>query len=393
MECTKAEELICRLVDGALAAGERSELEQHVHECGPCRELRDDLARQDHEMRAAFEGPRAVSGLIAEKSIAALRGARPRRSWAPLMVPFAAAAGFIIAFAGFQRERIVIREVPVAGRTATDARPKPEPRVVTAIGHVGQSGATFTCGDDALAEIESRDGSRVRLAPASSACFEEDRAVRLLSGRLMTKIASGKSPFTVTIGNETVVADAGTIDVSLLAPNVSAVCVLEGTATFRAHRVGASQRMTSNDGECQAGVIDVRDLVMATRWVHPLLVRQGPDNDELRARIGTLIDRLPESAHVRELRSLGECAGPSLVAYLREGRGDAATRSAIASLATDIAGPASVPHFIALLSDGDEAVRMASFRALARLTGESLGQKAEDWRTPSARGCRREVTK
>lgn len=414
MECTKAEELICRSIDGALPDPERAELEKHVHECTACGAFRDDLARQDRELRAAFEGPRGMAAAIADRTIAALRreAAPKRRSWTPFLLPLAAAAGFLVAIVGFPRERVreVTKEVRVkdpftGGQEVTPVK-QPTGKIVLTTGEVlvcpkddptwyscrlnpvetFEMGTIVRCAPNALAEIETSEGSRVRLAGGTEVQFIANRNLRLVRGELMSKIAASRSgmPYRVTTDHGALQADQATVDVAC-AERVASAIVVEGTARFAGRDLRACQRVAAIDGKCGERLDDLRDAIMETRWVHPLLLRAGHE-EELAARVTKMIEHAQDAPYEQEIRSLGEQAGPALLRCLGEDGKDPARRRIVAKLASDLAGPRSVPDLIDLLNDKDADIRVAAFDGLVRLTGQNFGQKRSDWQT-SVAGC------
>jgi len=415
MDCRKAEELICRAIDGQLPESDRVELEKHAHECAACAAFRDDLARNDRELRAAFEGPRATAAAVADRTIAALRAEsrRPRVPVWPFLVPLAAAAGFFVALLFFPRtvvrERPVVKEVikevprefhgdqqpapvkhPTGTVTLVNGRLELRPR--DAAGWSGcassdtfEMGTTVRCPKGSLAEIVTSEGSRVRLNGGTELQFVANRNLVLREGEIMSLIApSGTGmDYRIATPSGSVVARSAVVNVSCVvnpdegkkvAERVrTVVTILEGSAAVENAPMEGATCRSAWDHEWSAP----RDVepVIATRWVHPLLVRAGAD-EEVGARVARMLDRLEAPSYAQEIRNFGEHAGPALVTAM-EKPGD--RRRAAAKLAADLAGPVCIPRFVTLLADPDGEVRGCAFDGLVRLSGQTFGQGRREW--------------
>jgi ferric-dicitrate binding protein FerR (iron transport regulator) len=414
MDCRRAEELICRAIDGQLPDGDRVELEKHAHECAACAAFRDDLSRHDRELRAAFESPRRMAAAVADRTIAALRAESRRRVpvW-PFLIPLAAAAGFLVALFAFPRT--VVREVPVVKEIIKevpkefhgDQQPPPvkqptgtvtlvsgrldlRPRDAAdwsacAAADAFEMGTTVRCPKESLAEIVTSEGSRVRLNGGTELQFIANRNLVLREGEIMSLIAPSRSgmDYRITTPSGSIVAKSAVVNVSCVvnpdegkkvAERVrTIVTILEGSATVEDTSMAGATCRSAWDHEWSAP----RDVepVIATRWVHPLLVRAGAD-EEVGARVARMLDRIEAPHYAQEIRTFGERAGPALVTAL-EKPGD--RRRAAAKLAADLAGPVCIPKFVTLLADPDGEVRGCAFDGLVRLSGQTFGQRRKDW--------------
>jgi hypothetical protein len=331
-----------------------------------------------------------------------------------MLLPVAAAAGFLAAFLAFPREVPVpiIKQVtiykevrvrdPFTGDQQPDPVKQPTGRVTLVSGSMEmqphdaawmscgasdtfEMGTVVRCAKGALAEIVTSEGSRVRLNGDTEVQFVANRNLVLRKGELLTAIAPSRSgmDYRITTPSGLVSAKTATVNVSCtildgdgkkVAERArTVVTVLDGTVTVQDKAVAARTSCGAYDHEWSAP----RDTepVLATRWVHPLLARAGA-TEEIADRVSKMVAQSAKPEYAREIRSLGEQAGPALLASLSKGDGE---RPRVAKLAADVAGPACIPGFITLLGDADGEVRGCAFDGLVRLSGETLGQRRSDW--------------
>ncbi len=129
------------------------------------------------------------------------------------------------------------------------------------------------------------------------------------------------------------------------------------------------------------------DLVLATRWVHDLLVLKSRANEELAARVNDLFARIGKTKMQYlledEIRALGDHCVLPLRSYLHspDSRRDPRKRVLAARILADVTQPWFVPEFIELLADEDGEVRYYAATGLERLTGRAFDESADQWRT------------
>jgi hypothetical protein len=123
--------------------------------------------------------------------------------------------------------------------------------------------------------------------------------------------------------------------------------------------------------------------MLATRWVHPILLARGKTSDEAAMRTTAMLDRLgaveandPSEAG---LRDLGELAAPELAKYVKipTGAGDLPRRRVAARVLADIAK--NPLDLLPTLRDPDAQIRISGANGLKRLTGEDLGKDDAFW--------------
>ena len=131
----------------------------------------------------------------------------------------------------------------------------------------------------------------------------------------------------------------------------------------------------------------MQDLILATQWIHVLLALKAPDDQEFSARMEHLLAELGRSKiaylHEDELRSLGGSCAIPLAKYIAAERPAEEKRQQVeaARILADLAPSWAIPDLIQLLSNPNGEVRGHVARALQRLTGQTQGRPAEEWRT------------
>ena len=422
MECTNAEELIAAsLESGTLDDGARV----HIETCATCRAFRDDVSRQDADLRAAFQPEIATAAAVAERTIAAIRREPPlRRELRFFPLVMAAAAGFLVAFIVVPMrapriiekpvEKIVERivEKPVEKIVYVNSGQVPEPvkapmaKLELATGVVEQSrdGSDWTavkiglgCEMDTFvrttgkAEFVLSDSTVVRLDEKTACFFGKFRKFRIDNGRLYARVVPGRTDFVVATENGSVVtAGDSALDVrhvigqekKVMETSTEILCI-EGKAT--AHAGGRESSLAANSialiVDDQLGEPRVHpDPILATRWVHDLLIRRDK-SPELSIRVKRLLSTEDLTRVGPELRNMGgACTGPiTSWAKTESGGCDQRARREAVKIASDLATLAHLPDLVGLLEDGDGQVRLAAAKGLERLTGDDLGCKPADW--------------
>ena len=180
----------------------------------------------------------------------------------------------------------------------------------------------------------------------------------------------------------------GTCDITF-ASGTTEILVLDGEASIE----GTGERFAAphharlaSDSVLQDG--GRFDPIIATRWIHRLLVQKGvSNNQELERRVSALLAAIGRSKlnylYEDEIRALGPSGADPLIAFVRStaNESDERPRRLRASrILGDIAGPSSIPGLIELLPDADGQVRFHAARCLLRLTGRDFGMTPEQWR-------------
>ena len=127
MTCAELEILICDYVDGALEAGQRSEVERHLDACPACAELARDSAAAVQFMERAAEveaPPELITRLLYDAPWTKSKAKRGARGWLgrwiePVVQPriVMGAAMTILSF------QMLSRYVPMRQLKASDLRP------------------------------------------------------------------------------------------------------------------------------------------------------------------------------------------------------------------------------------------------------------------------------
>jgi ferric-dicitrate binding protein FerR (iron transport regulator) len=436
MDCAEALELLSPLLDGErLLAGdpdrggrdldrageerERRRLEAHLRGCGSCREALEQLRAQDRALRQGLEARRERADLAGRRAIAQLRAPaalsppspRPERARRlRSFVPFAAAAaGFLAAALLFSpwgegpppgdpgSVAGGVAAAPPAARVTVATRPtltvlRPGAAAWTALG-AGESlaaGSRLRTGA-ARCEVVTADGSEVRLDADTELALLSGRELELASGRLLATVAAAPRAFAVLVPQAAARVTALGTRFDVRAEGESAVVTVVEGSTRVAGRGGSEDAVLGAGEEIQvvAGVLaaksQVRDLVLATRWVHEILVLKGRENPELSLRIDELFARIGREKltflYESEIRALGDHCVLPMARYLGAGRSgeDSVKRAEAARILADVAPPWAIGELVALLEDSQPEVRVEAARALRRLTGLSMGPAPEGW--------------
>ena len=420
MNCEQASILISARIDGeTIAPGDASALDAHLSTCAGCREAEQALRVQDAQLLRAFGPHRRSAEHVARNiatRIAAERGSFVGRAWwlAPLM---AAAAGFMLAVVLFRpwerRAPQVVIENPVGPVTPStgpsEAAPVATLQLATGLVEVRPAGATewqamstggivrqddmVRTGPKVRCEFLCPDGSQVRLNSQTELHFRDRRLLDLSTGQLWSTVAKADDPFQVKVPDATVTALGTQFDLSCKGPE-SVLTVVEGSTRVddksgqRVVKSGESLKIVDGRSEDPKRV---HNLVLATRWVHDVLLLKGPGNDELSNRINDLFAQIGHEKmaffYEEEIRSLGHHCVVPLSRYIQSDRssGEDEKRQTAAKILADVAQPWSAGELINLLDDRDGIVRYHAARALYRVTGEEQGRSPEQWRDENPR--------
>lgn len=444
MDCEQADNLMAARVDReTLAAEDEAALDAHLATCAACREAERALRVQDAELLRAFAPRRDAAARVADHVARRMATeARPAGSarWRTMVTAgLAAAAGFLLAAvllrpwdAGGDRVAIGPGGRPTESGARPWTGPGPTTHIASPVGPANPvrpalatlslatgpvevkpagsgkwrampTGGPVAAGDivrtgpKVRCEFVMHEGSQVRLNNATELRFRENRLLDLNAGQLWSTVVRADDPFRVQLAGATVTALGTQFDLRHTAGGDSVLTVVEGATRVRgAGDAGAETVVRSGErltvsGSGRAGRPEqVRNLVTATRWVHEILLMKGRGNDELTARVDDLFAQIGRDKMAfmleHEVRALGDHCVVPLTRYLQSdrSRGEDEKRRTAARILSDVAQPWSAGELIELLDDRDGDVRHHAATALHRVTGETLGRTADEWRAARA---------
>jgi ferric-dicitrate binding protein FerR (iron transport regulator) len=430
MDCEQALTSLSAQLDSEIRSEDHAVLESHLNGCAECRATAESFRWQDGELRQAFAARRAAAASVADRVIAQVMSVecsedtihppplmprptqRRRLPWLPMIS--AAAAGFLVAVLVFQPWRrateLVVVTPPTADLPRTAIEPDPpkketifftcanDPVECLARGKKGWKnlqtgeeisvGGRVRTGPGVRCEFRTADGSEIRLNGDTELVFVAGRRLELATGQILARVAKAPAPFQVAISDVTITALGTEFDV-LCKPVETVLTVLEGSTKV----AGKAEDQLVRSGEAATiinGVIDhkeqVRDLALATSWVHEILILKGRDNKELAKRLDDILAQIgqgkAEFMAENEIRSLGDHCVLPMTRYIESERSqsDEKKRHMAARILSDLAQPWSIPDLIKLLADDDKEVRYQAAKALRRLTSLTFSRSPEDWR-------------
>jgi len=410
MDCSAALNLYNAWLDGELDRGELTALEAHLAGCGDCRAAADALKLEDADLRRAFAPRRQAADTIARRAMEQLRcevrPPRVRRAWPSLAT--AAAAGFLLAVAVLRpwqgpREAAPLlvegpSERPIARLALATGATEMCPPGGSDSGELAwyacpessaiEPGACVRTGALGCCELDTTDGSQIRLNTDTEVRLKQPRQLDMAHGELWSSVADDGAPFEIHTADADISARRAKFD--LRCPTDETVLtVVEGEATVQdgdqARTVTAGEQVKIVDGRIAEGQVR-GDPLFDTRWINDLLALKGADNPEFVERMNDLLSQIGRAKlstlYEDEIRRLGEPAVWPLLRFLASSEPDdePKKREVAARIVADLAPPRAVMDLIELLADHDPQVRAQVARALERLTGRDQGRPADDWR-------------
>jgi ferric-dicitrate binding protein FerR (iron transport regulator) len=442
VNCEQADNLIGARVDREISEPDRARLEDHLAACPGCRATAAAMEGLDAELDRAFAGRRQAAAGVAERVMAEFHatgadGARVIASrsnaWAQWGRPIlAAAAGFALAVVllrGPWREPASGGRLAIGPATTAVNSAGPTTQRAPAIGQLAlATGAVFVCppasqewqalasggavdagmrvrtGPKVRCELRMADGSEVRLNAETEVTLRSPRRVEVAGGQVFSSVRRQETGEAFVVlaqpAGATLTALGTAFDVSCASGGKAAtLTVVEGSVKLTAGAgedvIKGGETVRVADGRLE-DKRQVESLMRATQWVDEILVMKGRDNAELARRIDDIFAQLGHDKmwymNAQEVRRLGDHCVVPLARYIQSDRsqkteGDRMKRKEAARIIADVATSSSVPELINLLADQDGEVRYAAARALQRLTGQTQGLNAEQWRDQSLMTC------
>lgn len=440
MDCESAQNLISARTDRELDDDQQMSLDAHLAGCAECRDAADALQTQDALLLRAFRGARNRASAVAERTISELHEESavhnvvpsPRRqNWVSLLL--AVAIGFLFAVVIFQpwNPKGQISSNGVVVRPKSQA-PVSVAQVVVATGIVEvkdesasdwsvadlqvlqcPTGTSVRTGADARCEFETSVGCVVRLNSQTELKFRSPREVELHSGQLW---CSSPQNVTLRIITEKQLAPpnesatkTGTAAWNDPTTSIPSFSCPSNSSMYTSIGADGNVQVTSANGEIEVQTKTERqnlrsgqtaiitggqlakstirsDPIMATRWIHALLIKKGHDNEELIKRVDDLLARMGRakmsSLYETEIRGLGEYSVLPLLRFVQSpfSKTDHTQRISAMRIIADLAPSWAVMELIALLKDESPEIRVLAASALKRLTGETQGRATTEWR-------------
>jgi hypothetical protein len=267
--------------------------------------------------------------------------------------------------------------------------------------------------DESLCELETDEGCRIRMNAGTELALRGDGEVYLAQGQLWCRAPESaalrivaQSTLVEPVGKGTAPPDGSPVPTSCVVQCETPWSMLTSVHTGSPLTVtaasgpidvvvdGKTQRLDAGASARLAGSEVVlaepsHDLLLRESWMHPLLVRKGFGDPEVTSRVDGLLAHLGRTKlrllYERDIRSLGEYGALPLLRFVQSApsREDQDQRRTASEILADVAPAWMVADLIGLLDDDDPEVRFRAALALQRLTGETQGLPATEWRQPS----------
>lgn len=431
MNCGEFEHRLSKWLAEEIDEQVAAALEAHLEQCSHCQALLESQNHDDASLRTALEEPVAVAR-VAQRALARLAkedlAAPPKAAnlaWATWLLPLIAlAAGFLLAAMILPRENRVQPAPLVPQPSIAEAhqeRPAivPVAHLVSATGPVERFdeerkdwvpidiGKYYACPTDSrlrtvndVCELQTSDGAVIRLNDKTEVTLVGTSTIELQRGQVWCK-SPGESTLEVRVSptpeakqSAQAMSTMWCVGPSCVMTNIGdagrvQVVTSEGEVNLQTpagkQKLGPGQIAEIRNGEVTHPNRRV-DPLLETRWMQPLIVKQGPDNAELQERVDRMLAQIGRSKvatmYEQEIRSLGEHGVLPLVRFVKSplSKDDPVKRSTAMTLTADLAPVWLIPDLIDLLEDSEPGIRQQSAHTLHRLTGMNMDLSPPDWR-------------
>ncbi len=253
-------------------------------------------------------------------------------------------------------------------------------------------GTRVRTGPKGRCEFRTPDNSEVRLNTNTELVFHSNRQLELAHGQVWSNVATDQELYQVKVpqADATITALGTQFDVQskpeeTLVTGVLGRTKVEVKEEEAVLQVGEQVKIVNGKVE---GKSEVRDLVMATSWIHEILTLKGRDNEELVKRLDDILAQIGRSKidhlYEREILALGDHSIVPLFRYVQSdiSRKEQHKRITAARLFARVARSWSIPDLITLLGDEEPDIRFFAAKALGRITDGVLEDeiKPTDWR-------------
>ncbi|HSG70999.1 MAG TPA: hypothetical protein VLA12_11325, partial [Planctomycetaceae bacterium] len=420
---------------------ESTALQQHLDQCPECREFLDELRGVNGLLQSGADQNRQQAHSIAERVISQLPPsvARvepavpvPSRTREFLFMLAGLAVGFLCAWGLFSNDSgsnssddptIASNETEannadpkLPGTDSPIALPQAVARLVRIIGNVSVGSqvdvpltrvsqanpvscvaeSVVQTGPDSRCELLLASGSVVRLNSGTRLLVRSPRQVEIHEGQLFCSAPEGTELNVVAVKIDDAMSKVPTFTCpsngsmwTSNSPRGVQVSSASGEIAVQTSdselKLKTGQSVEVIEGEIQPVSNVTADPLLATRWIHPLLIQKGAQDPELKSRVDAMLARIGQSKlsslYESEIRSLGEYCVLPLIRYLEspQSQTEPARRETAARIIADLATTWTIGDLIGLLESEDGIVRERVAVALQRLTSENHGTSPEQW--------------
>lgn len=304
----------------------------------------------------------------------------------------------VLAASALQAENSTVAKLGTAIGTVEMRTPADAPYAPMTPGQGVAGGSWIRTAAGAKAIFDGADGTELRVDEGTELQLSS-RRLELVKGRFQLRVPSGPA-FAIKTKFSPMEIASGWVEISFrerapddplrktVSRTVTQVICLDGVISVGSRRY--TQKLTPGYFcelvDSQLNTPDpAPESVLASAWIHELLLARDPRHPEMAQRFQTLVrllgqTRAPQAEEV--LRALGEKSVPFLAEYLKGPPGplDAERRRRAAGILADAAPPGAAGDLVEILGDPDPEVRARTAGGLERLTGSNLGFDAAYWR-------------
>lgn len=379
MDCRLVQDRLDAWLDRELPLEESAAVDAHLSSCETCRREADDRIEHERLLRRAL----ATTSTSTESQFSAAHSARVRRRRLGVGIAAIVGVSLVVILMGVEFVRlglwdsrwtkagqIVVVDGTIDFRTiASESWETAKTLQTVGIGDSVRTGRQGCC-DIRLGGVVS-----IALDQESEVTLTRTDCVQLKKGRAWIRLTEGGNSIEIDCPRVKIGADSVTEFDVAVSPENTTVISIRGSVEVQLGEAAQTldvgrQICVKSNGAAVTGTIE--DLLAATEWLHRLLRLKPANDQELCARVDSLIHHLPKHSVEceRQLRLLGgQCCEP-LLHNLQANSGLARDdRRRFARIVTDLGQPASVPGLVTLLADRDGEIRRLSAQSLVRITG------------------------